>query len=276
MDIKTYVPNKFIKAGIRIWPEMIGELIEYRELIHRLFIRNLSAKYKQAVLGYAWVLIMPFIAIGSFLYLQRLGVVNIGVTDVPYPLFALIGLSVWQLFSSGLNSGCNSLVESGNLMSKINFPREVLILSSMASSVFEFTVKCILIFISFFIFKFVPQWTILLFPLALLPIILLTIGLSFILSLVNGVLRDTANMISLLTTFLMLLTPVLYPVTDDSILFFKLNPLTSLVNGPRDLIIYGTIREPMDFIWVSIMSLLIFLVSWRIFHMVETKIPERL
>ncbi|NQT33007.1 MAG: ABC transporter permease [Candidatus Omnitrophica bacterium] len=276
MDYIVYEPNKNVKLGLKIWPAMFRELVGSRELIWRLFVRNWSAKYKQAVLGYLWAIIMPFIAIGTFVFLNRVGVLNIGETGAPYPLFALIGLTVWQLFATGLNSGCQSLVASGGMISKINFPIEVLVIASLAQAIFEFLVKFILIVIFFIVFKFIPAWTIVLFPLAIIPIVLLTLGLSLFFSLVNGVLRDTANAVSVITTFLMFLTPVLYPLKDKANLFFKFNPLAPLVVAPRDLIIYGHIKEPVSFLMASTLSILIFFICWRIFYLAKTKIPERL
>ena len=276
MAMHIYKPNKHLRLGIRIWPVMVKELLESRELVIRLFLRNWAVRYKQAALGYLWAVIMPFIAIGTFVYLNRAGILNIGATDIPYPLFALIGLSVWQLFSTGLNSGCNSLVSAGDMIAKVNFPREVLVIASLAQAVFEFLVKFVLIIILFFIYKFLPPWQIIFFPLAILPILILTLGLALFLSLLNGVLRDTANIVALLTTFLMFLTPVLYPVSLHKSIFFRFNPLTSLVNAPREIIMYGRIISPMEFFIASVVSVMVFLISWRIFHLVETKIPERI
>jgi len=273
--MELYEPNKHLKLGIRIWPVMFRELLNSRELIWRLFIRNFVAKYRQTVLGYVWALIMPFVAIGTFVILNRSGILNIEKTDMPYPLFALIGLTVWQTFAIGLVSGTNSIVAAGSMIAKINFPRESLVFASMAQSIFELFIKMVLIVFCFFIFQFTPHWQVILFPLAILPIIILTLGLSLILSLVNGLLRDTANIISLLTTFLMFLTPVLYPI-DDSKFLFKINPLSVLINAPRDLVTYGRITQPVYFIIATISSILIFLIAWRIFHVAETKIPERI
>jgi len=269
-----YEPNKYLKLGVRIWPRMFRELMQSRELIWRLFVRNWSARYKQAALGYVWALIMPFIAIGTFMFLNRAGILNIGATDLPYPLFALIGLTVWQLFATGINSGCNSIVTAGAMISKINFPLESLVFASLAQAIFEFLIKFGLVIVFFFIFKFIPSWGIVLFPLAVIPILVLTLGLSLILSLVNGVLRDTINVVTLLTTFLMFLTPVLYPLSDRSVLF-RLNPLASLVAGPRDLIVHGYIKEPVDFFISTVFSFLVFFICWRVFYVAKTKIPER-
>ena len=271
-----YAPNCLLKSGVKIWARMVSELVDSRELIWRLFVRNWLSRYKQAALGFAWALIMPFIAIGTFMILNRSGIINIDKTDIPYPLFALIGLSIWQLFATGLNSGCTSLVSAGSMITKINFPLEVLIFASIAQAMFEFLIKFVLIVCFFFIFKFTPHWMIIFFPLALIPIVLLTIGLSFLLSLMNGILRDTANIVPLFVTFFMFLTPVLYPISPTKGYLFKCNILAPLINGPRDLISYGTIKDPEGFVVASVLSVLCFLISWRIFYLVKTKIPERL
>ena len=276
MEKKIYRPNKDLKLGIKIWGSMWKDLISSRELIWRLFIRNWSAKYKQSLLGYAWALIMPFIAIGTFMFLNRAGILNIEATDIPYPLFALIGLSVWQVFATGLNSGCMSLVSSGSMIAKINFPVEALVFASVAQAVFDFIVKSILILAAFMLFRVTPSWGILLFPFAVIPILIMTLGLSLLGALVNGVLRDTANIVTLCTTFLMFLTPVLYPISEDKGFIFKLNPLSALITAPRDLIVHGRINDPAGFILSTILAVLIFLVSWRIFYLAKTKIPERI
>ncbi len=276
MEENVYFPNKHLKLGVRIWPRMFRDLIRSRELIWRLFLRNLAAKYKQAVLGYLWAFIMPFIPIGTFMFLNRAGIVNIGSTDMPYALFALIGLSIWQLFSVGIISGTNSIVSAGSVVSRINFPREVLVFASMAESIFEFLTKSVLIVLFFFAFKFRPSWCTVFFPLALIPILILTLGLSLLLSLINGVLRDTANVVSLLVTFLMFLTPVLYPISGAKALIFKLNPISPLITAPRDLIAHGCIKDPAGFVVATVLSFVLFFVAWRIFYIAETKIPERL
>ena len=210
------------------------------------------------------------------MFLNRTGILNIGSTDIPYPLFALIGLTVWQVFATGLNSGCMSLVSSGSMISKINFPVEALVFASVAQAVFDFMVKSVLILIAFAVFGVMPSWGILLFPFAVLPLLILTLGLSLMGALVNGVLRDTANIVTLCTTFLMFLTPVLYPVSESKSIFFKLNPLSALVSAPRDLIAHGRINDPVGFLVSTILAILVFLVSWRIFYLAKTKIPERI
>ena len=273
---RVYEPHKPLKQGIKIWIEMVQELIDFRELIWRFFARDISAKYKQSFLGNGWSVVMPFVTIGTFMYLNHAGILHIQKTQIPYPLYALIGLSFWQIFATGLNSGANSLIGAGDLITKINFPREVLVFASMAQSIFEFLIKLILILVFFVFYKFIPCWQIIFMPIMLLPLLFLTLGLSLILSLINGVIRDMANIVSLLLMFLMFLTPVLYPVPVKNFLLLKLNFLSPLINSPRELMTEGHIHQPSYFAAASILSVLIFLVSWRIFHLAETKIPERM
>lgn len=272
---KIYEPNKQFKLGIRVWKEMFAEIYEFRELIWRLFVRDFSAKYRQSMLGNMWGLIMPFVAIGTFVYLKKAGIVAIGETGMPYPLYALIGLSFWQIFSSGLSAGSNSLISAGDLITKINFPREVLVIASMAQSVFEFAIKFGLIIVFFMFYQFIPSWKIVFLPAMLLPLGFLTLGLALGLSILNGVMRDVGNIISLLLMFWMFLTPVLYPIHSDHLILLNLNILAVLIDAPRELIATGNISHFGIYLMASAVSVLIFLISWRVFHLAETKIPER-
>jgi lipopolysaccharide transport system permease protein len=274
--IRIYEPHKQLKQGIRIWKEMFQEIYDFRELIWRLFVRDLSAKYKQSILGNVWSLVMPFVAIGTFMYLSSAGILTIQDTHMPYPIYALIGLTIWQIFSMGLSAGAGSLVGAGDLITKINFPREVLVVASMSQSILEILIKSVLIVIFFFVFHFCPSWIGIFFPFFLLPLMLLTLGFALMLSMLNGIIRDIANIVSLLVTFLMFLTPVLYPIPHKSLSLFQINILVPLINAPRDIIAFGYIRQPGHYLIASAVSLLVFLISWRIFHLAETKIPERL
>ncbi|NTV29080.1 MAG: ABC transporter permease [Candidatus Omnitrophica bacterium] len=271
-----YEPNRIARLGLGAWPLMCRELWGARELAARLFLRNLKARYKQALLGFFWALLVPLLAVGTFVLLNRAGVLVIGPTDVPYPLFALAGLTVFQLFSTGLVSSCSALVEAGDMIARVNFPREVLVLAAIGQAVFELLVKTALIAAACVYYGFLPPAGALLVPFTLVPLILLTLGLGLFLSLANAVFRDTAQAVGVLLTFLMFLTPVLYPADGAREWLFRLNPLTALVEASRDLFIYGALRHPLDFGLASAGSLLVFLCAWRIFHLVSTKVPERI
>lgn len=276
--IKIYEPDAQIKKGwFSLWREMIMEMVSSRELIWRLFLRDFLAKYKQAVLGVLWAIIMPLVMVGIFIFLNRTGLFNIGKTDIPYPVFALLGISIWQLFATGLTATSNSIIQGGGMVVKINFAKEALVIASFAQAVFEFLVRLILLSVVFIVFRIVPSWGAFLLPLTLIPIILLTLGLGFIFSLLSALMRDTPNIITILTTFLLFLTPVLYPAPASGLFarIMKWNPLAILVTGARDIVITGRLAQPLHYLLAAVFSLLIFVFCWQVFHLVETRIAER-
>jgi len=130
----------------------------------------------------------------------------------------------------------------------------------------------------FFVYNITPSIAILLFPLLVIPIMLFTLGLGFILSLLNGVVRDIGNALAFLITFLMFLTPILYAKPKMGILqtITKINPLYYLVSTPRELILMGTISEWRGFLITSTISIIIFIMCLVVFHLTETRVAERI
>ena len=124
----------------------------------------------------------------------------------------------------------------------------------------------------------IPSIAIFLIPLVIVPILLLTLGLGFILSLINGVVRDSGNILGVLLTFLMFLTPILYAKPKIGILAraSNYNPLYYFVSAPRNLILEGTIAEPSVFFIMSVIAIIIFIICLIIFHLTESRITERI
>jgi lipopolysaccharide transport system permease protein len=273
-----YEPDKFIRMGFfAIWKEMLLNLFQSRELIWRLFLRDFSAKYRQSLLGILWAIINPLITVGIFVFLNRSGILNIGETSIPYPVFALIGISIYGVFSTGLPACSNSIIGAGPMVVKINFPKISLVIAAMGQAVVEFSVRLVLIAAVFIIFGIVPKWTSIFLPVALLPILLLTLGIGLFLSLLVGVFRDIIHVVPLFTTLLLFLVPALYPAPQAGLLVTvnRWNPLSHLIIGCRDIITSGGLSNPSGFLWASIFSILIFLISWRVFFLSEPRIAER-
>lgn len=277
-EIRIYQPDQNLGWGLSVWQEMLRELKSSKELIWRLFIRDFKAKYKQTVLGFLWALIMPFVLVGTFVFLNRAGILNIGKVDIAYPAYALLGLTIWHIFARGLLECSNSIVAGRSMITKINFPKEALVFSSFGQTLVEVLVRFGLTVLIFACYQVVPAWTSVFFPFAIIPLFLFTLGLGLFLSMFNALLRDVSNIISLGTTFLLFVTPVLYP--EPSAGFFKeftlFNPLAALISGPRDLVIKGYLTQPVPYAVVSVFSLIVFLVGWRVFHLAEVYIAERI
>jgi lipopolysaccharide transport system permease protein len=275
-NIQVYTPGRDAGWGLGIWREMVMELWLSRELIWRLFKRDFSAKYRQSVLGIGWAVINPVSMVVMFWFLNRSGVVNIGETSIPYPAYALLGITIWQVFGGGLVAGAGSITASGNLITKINLPRECLVIASMGQVIFETAVRLALVAAVFAYYGIMPAATAALLPLALIPLFIFALGMSLMLSLLNVVVRDTVNMLNFVVMFLLFLTPVLYPRSSierlESVAAF--NPFTYLVNLPRELVISGDFAGWRGFAGASLLSFLVFLTAWRIFHLVETRVVK--
>jgi len=276
---KVYIPISEQKISIfAVWTEMFDEIKSSYELIWRLFLRDFIAGYKQSILGILWVIIMPLIMTSIFIFLNYSGIFNTGQTTVPYPVFSLLGLTIWQLFSSGVISCTNSLVISGGLITKINFPKETLIFSSISQSILDFIIRFIFLGIVFVIFRICPSWKIIFLPLFLIPLILFTIGLGFLFSLFNAFIHDISNLVSLFVTFLLFMTPVLYQQPTSKIynMFYKLNIPGILIVSTRDIVLTGNISQPTLFFYSCIISILVFVIFWTLFHLVEPIVSDRI
>jgi lipopolysaccharide transport system permease protein len=273
----VYTPDAHLGFGWHVWQEMAREFIQGRELMWRLFLRDLSARYRQSVFGYVWAVLPAIVATITFTYLKGSGTLPIGETNIPYPAYVLLGMSVWQLFATGLTRTTQSLVQARDIITKINFARETLVIAAFGESIFNFLIRIVLIGAVFAWYRVVPAWTIIFVPFVLIPLALMTVGFGFILSLANAVFRDIGNSLTLVMTFAMFLTPVVYPPPTQwpKILINYLNPVSPFIIATRDLITKGTLSQPNGLLWVSVFSLLVFLVAWRIFHLAMSRIAER-
>lgn len=278
-SIVTYRPDNSLKRGyLLIFSEIFSELKRNRWLTYQLFKRDFLTIYKQSFLGVFWAVIIPVISVGTFILLNRSGVFSVGELKVPYSVYAILGLAFWQLFSVGLIASSNCLVKAGSMIARINFSKKSLVIASTGQSIIPFLIQLTFVFILFISYKIRPNLNILLAPLLAMPIILLTLGLGFIFSLVNGIMRDVGNAISTLITFLMFLTPVLYVKPAGGALgsITKYNPLYYLVSFPRDLILTGTIYEWKGFLIAVVASVVIFAICLVAFHLTETRVAERI
>lgn len=255
------------------------ELVSAQELIWRLFVRDFSAKYRQSALGILWAMIMPLAAVGMFVGMNKAGILNVADMAIPYPLYAMIGITIWTFFSGGLTASSQAITGAGIMVVKINFPKVALVFAATGQTVVEFFIRLFLIALTFLYFGVVPNWSGLGFGLiSIVPLYLFITGIGFVLSLVAGVVRDVANILNLALMVLMLLTPVVYPIKGEGLLARAnyWNPLNYFVNVPRDLIVKGKTEYLAEFACASILAAIVFYMGWRLFYLAQSKIAERI
>jgi lipopolysaccharide transport system permease protein len=277
--ITTYEPDNALKQGyFRIFREIFSEILQNRWLTLQLFKRDLFATYKQSFIGVFWALIIPLVSVGTFIVLDRSGVLSIGEIDTPYGIYAILGMAFWQLFSTGLISSSNSLVKAGSMIVKINFSKKSLVIASLGQSLVSCLIQLLLVLILFLYYGKSPTWYACLLPVLVLPIFFLTAGLGFIFSILNGIMRDIGSAISIILTFLMFLTPILYakPQSGALLKITNYNIFYYLVAFPRDLILTGKAVELNGYLVSSGIAAAVLVACLFSFHLAETRVTERI
>lgn len=247
------------------------ELFNYRSLLYIFVYRDYKAKYKHTVLGIAWSIIQPlFLMLIFTLVFSHFFKVNTG--GKPYPVFSFVALLPWTFISSVVNSAGNKFVGSRPIISRIYFPREIIPLSTVVSSLLD-SFFATFVFILMLLFYKIPITPLFLFILIILPVqILLASGLSLIMSVMSVLFRDLHFAMPLLIQIWMYASPVIYSVHNLQDKFkplFYFNPLTGIIDGYRNIILDG---KPPDFSYLAssaIFSVLVFIVGYRVFKKLE-------
>jgi len=273
---------------ISAWAVMFKELIDYRELITRMISRNFASQFKQSFLGYLWIILPPVSTTIVFAVLREANLVNVPMADdaMPYALFSLIGLTIWGGFTQFTMAATGSIVAGGNLVSKVYFPREVLVLSAIGNSLISLLIRFIVILITFVFFLYVPHWQIIFIPLILLPMFALAIGLGMFFAPINTMMHDMSRILEFIFQFGMFIVPCVFPTPDlstadefwERALYWVhvVNPVTHFINISREIIHTGVIDFTPGYTASAILGFLVLAMGWRFFHICEPLLAERL
>lgn len=260
------------RPSLKVW---LSDVWGYRGVLRALCLREIKGKYKQATLGVAWAIVQPVVQVAIFTFaFQRIAKVS---TPVAYPLFALSALLPFNLFTQIVSFGAPSLVASQGLVTKIYFPRLYTVLAASASSVVNAGVAGIALAAAMVVYgsSFSPR---LLFMVPMiLGTLLLAIGASALLGVLNARFRDAQHALPLFMTAMLYLSPVLYPLDllPDSIrMLALLNPVTGLVDGFR----FAATGAPLYSLPYSLLCLvaatIVFLVGVVVFERTQAKLID--
>lgn len=286
--ITLYNASNEERLSLRAWPMMFRELAESRELINRLVMRDMASQVRQSFLGYLWILLPPVATTVVFSLLRQADIINVPMADdaLPYALFVLVGTTIWGLFTQTTIMATSSIAISGDLVSKIYFPREILIISATIRSVINTAIRIVAVVAGFIIFVYPVTWQVLLIPVLLVPIVFFAVGLGFFLAPINTMMHDISRMLELFFQFGMFLAPTVYPTpalaaVDSSwkmllYLVHNLNPVSHVIHAIQHILEHGTVYLDSGF-WVATgISFLVFFMGWRFFHACEPLLAERL
>lgn len=279
-NITTYTPSYRSKIGFfGVWISMLRNIIKSRELIYVLFKRDFFAIYRKSYLGIAWILISPLVGIVSWVFMNSTGILDPGDVGVPYPAYVLISSSIWGLFMGYYSSASSTLGAGSEFIMQVKYPHEALLVKQTMIHLANFAINLAINIIVLLIFGVTPTAYILLLPIITLPLFLLGASIGLIISVVSIVASDLTSAFNILFGFVFYITPVIYSTDKKDTTLQKvieLNPLTYLVGGVRDLILFGEIDHLDRFLFCSLVSLVLFLLSLRLFYVSEDKVVEKM
>jgi lipopolysaccharide transport system permease protein len=274
----VYTPESPLRRPVRMLREMFHDLRASRELAWRLCVRDISAQYRQSMLGYVWAFVPPLVASLPFIYLRSQGIVGIKATTIPYAAYALIGTMIWQVFVDALNSPLKTVIAAKTMLAKINFPREAILLSGLGQVFFNFLIRLVLLVAVFAWFRIVPPSTAVLFPVGILALITIGFMIGVLLTPIGILYTDVTQLIPVLSVFLMLLTPVVYPPPQHGLAasIAGFNPLTPLVVATRDWVTIGQSSHMFGFWVVTGVAIVLLFSGWVLYRVALPHIVARI
>jgi ABC-2 type transport system permease protein len=282
----------------------IREIAAHREILVNLVRKELKVKYAASVLGAVWSLLNPVVFLAVFTFVT----VMLGNNIPHYPVFLLSGLLGWNLFSVALGQGARSVVDNGNLVKKVAFPREILPLATVGVSLVDFVLQSAVLLLFILVTGYGFRLSaIVLYPLAFLDLVVFTVAMVFWISSVNVRYRDIGHLIGLALLVWFWLTPIVYPAATvqskladfhghDLWNLYLLNPLTDIVLGFQRALYAVTSYQGVGFLdpgikvlpetsvaWMAGVllavlagSLILLSLTWRLFFRLSGDFAEEL
>jgi len=219
-----------------------------RQLIVQMTKREVVGRYKGSAMGLAWSFFNPvfMLAVYTFVFSEifkaRWGGDGGDDSKTQFAVVLFVGMIVLNLFSEVVNRAPSLILANVNYVKKVVFPLEILPIIAMGAALFHSLISLCVLLATFALFNGYLQWTTVFTPLVLLPLVIITTGFTWILASIGVFLRDVGQTIGIITTVLMFLSPVFYPVTavpERFRVFIMANPLTFIIEQAREVLIWG-------------------------------------
>jgi len=255
------------------------EIWRYRDLLILFVKRDIITVYKQTILGPFWYLIQPLFTSIIFTLVFN-NIASIPTGNIPSFLFNLTGITAWNYFSQCLAGTSNTFSANAGIFGKVYFPRVIMPLKTVISNLFKFGIQVfiLIVFYIYYIFQgfdISPNFNLVLFPIYVLMMALLGLGVGMTISALTTKYRDLTVLMGFATTLLMYISAVPYPLSQveskmpDWVWLVKYNPLTQIIEGFRYMILDTGTFTFSGLIYTLSFSVLIFLFGLIVFNKTE-------
>ena len=255
--------------------KVFKNLYNYRELLKTNVKKEIRGKYKNSFLGVLWSFLNPLLQIVVYAVVFQLILKN---TKENYAIF-ICGLIPWTFFSSAISRAAFTMVENGNIIKKVYFPREILPISIVTSEAVTFLISTLII-IGFVVFGGIGiSKYIIFYPLVLLAQYLLLIAISFIVSSISVYVRDLQHLIGVVLQLLFYATPIVYAaeaIPDNFKWMLNINPMTYVINAYRDIFYNQTMIDVVPLLILIAVSIVACIIGYLIFNKLQKGFAEQL
>ena len=254
-------------------PITIGSLVRSlwvnRQLIAQMTRREVVGRYKGSFLGLGWSFLNPLLMLAvytfvfSVVFRSRWGIAESGAEEskAMFAVVLFVGMIVYGLFAEILNRAPSLIVGNVNYVKKVVFPLEILPVVAACAALFHALVSLTVWLMAYTLLIGVPHWHVLFLPLVLFPLLVLALGVAWFLAALGVFLRDVGQTVAIITTMMMFLAPVFFPVKNLPPEFQPLimaNPLTFIIEQARDVLIWGKTPDFMGLFQYFIVALVMF------------------
>lgn len=228
-----------------------ASLIKNRQLIYQMSKREVIGRYKGSIMGLTWSLFNPVLMLTiytfvfSVVFKAKWGSIG-GESNTQFALILFVGMIVFGLFSEAINRAPSLILGNVNYVKKVVFPLEILPIISLGASLFHALISMFVLIVASTFFNGQLHWTIIFLPLIITPLLMFALGLSWILASLGVYLRDVGQIIGTLTSILMFLSPVFYPIEALPVKFQSwmiFNPLSFVIEESRNVVILGVMPD---------------------------------
>lgn len=279
MKVTSYSSRSELRNPIQLLGNIFRAFYEGRELAWRIFVRNLSGLYRQTLLGLFWAFLPPLANTAIWIFLKSQNVFEMGDTGVDSSVYILTGMILWQAFIEAFQIPTSLLNANRSMISRLNFPRESLLLVGIGEVVFNLSIRILLLIPAFLFFQVSVPWTAFVVApvvIALMVLFAMTLGL-FIMPL-GSLYKDVGRFIAMFIPFWMIITPLIYVPSAEfpGTLLNWLNPASPLLLVARDMLLVGQTEHAVVGILFAALTLPLLLVGLIVYRVSLPILIERM
>ena len=254
------------------WEEQKQQLFAIRQLVSR----EVKRKYARSYLGIVWSVLNPLMtmAVMSMIFSTMLR-----RSIESFPIYYLTGSIFWQMFSTATNTAMSALVDNKTLLMKVKMPKQTFIMARVYTALTNFGYTCIAYVLMLLVFRIKPCWSMLLFPVPVLCILLFSMGIGYFLSILYVFFGDIKYLYSVILTLWMYLSAIFYPVDQlpaEVASLIGMNPVYVYVNFARQIVMYQTVPDVMEWVKMILWGVGTFVFGYLFFKKNENSVMQKI